>query len=320
MFKASARTMVKISVGMMGSSVASGSSSLSTPAQVSAFLDVVKKHGIKELDTARVYNKGRSEELLGEVSAFKDFDIATKAPAFMPGSLTESNILENCEKSLKALQVEKVDLYYLHGPDSKTPFGEQCRAINTLYKQGKFSRWGVSNLTPDQVQEVYDICEKEGYKPPTVYQGGYNPINRPMSENALLPLLKKLNMMFYAYSPLAGGLLAKPISQIKNPEKGSRFHAMKVFGDMYLTEGNVAALEKLQGVCDAEGVGLMEATMRWFVHHSPLGEEDGVILGASSEAQLEKSLSACEKEKLPELLVKAFEELRENAKVEMPKM
>lgn len=141
-----------------------------------------------------------------------------------------------------------------------------------------------------------------------------------MSEDALLPLLKKLNMVFYAYSPLAGGLLAKPISQIQNPEKGSRFDTMKVFGDMYLTEGNVSALGKLQGVCDAEEITLMEATMRWFVHHSPLGPEDGVILGASSEVQLEKSLSACEKPALPEKLVKAFEELRETAKVEMPKM
>lgn len=304
----------------MGSSVANGSASLSTPAQVTAFLAIAKKHGVKELDTARVYNSGRSEELLGETHAWLDFNIATKAPAFSPGSLSEKNILENCDRSLKALKMEKVDIYYLHGPDSKTPFAEQCRAMNTLAEQGKFERWGVSNLTPKQVQEVWDICSKEGYELPTVYQGGYNPLSRPNTEDALLPLLRKLGMQFYAYSPLAGGLLAKPISQIQNPEKGSRFDTMKVFGDMYLTDENVNALKNLQSACDAEGISLAEATMRWFMHHSPLGEDDAVILGASSDAQLEKTLAACGKERLPSSVLRAIEELKEKGRMNLPSM
>jgi aflatoxin B1 aldehyde reductase len=312
--------MVKISVGMMGSSVANGSASLSTPSQVSTFLAVAKKHGVKELDTARVYNSGRSEELLGETHAWLDFSIATKAPAFSPGSLSEKKILENCDKSLKALKMEKVDIYYLHGPDSKTPLGEQCRAIDTLAKQGKFEQWGVSNLTPGQVQEVYDICTKEGYELPNVYQGGYNPLSRPNTEGTLLPLLRKLGMQFYAYSPLAGGLLAKPISQIQNPEKGSRFDTMKVFGDMYLTDENVIALKRLQSACDAEQIPLAEATMRWFVHHSPLGKNDAVILGASSDAQLEKTLAACDKAPLPDKVLEAIEELKEKGRMNLPSM
>lgn len=320
MFRPTTVKMVKISVGMMGSSVASGSSSLSTPAQVTSFLNVAKKHGVRELDTARVYNSGRSEELLGEVDAFKDFDIATKAPAFAPGSLEEAKIIDNCEKSLKALKTDKVPLYYLHGPDKKTPFEEQCRAINTLYKQGKFDKWGVSNLSASQVQEVLDICEKNGYPKPKAYQGGYNPLSRPLTEDELLPLLKKNKIQFYAYSPLAGGLLAKPIAQLKSPEKGTRYDEMKFLGDIYLTKENVEALEHVQAVCDKEGIPLVEATMRWFMHHSPLGGDDFVILGASRESQLEKSLEACEKGPLPETVLKPIEELKEKAKIVMPSM
>jgi aflatoxin B1 aldehyde reductase len=314
---ATARRMVKISVGMMGSSVASGSPSLATPAQLTSFLNIVKSHGVKELDTARVYNAGRSEELLGEVAAFKDFIISTKAPAFSPGSLTESNIISNCEKSLKALQMDKVDIYYLHGPDPKTPFEEQCRAIDTLYRQGSFNRFGVSNITPDQVQEVYNICKQNSYVVPSVYQGGYNPIARNC-EDGLLPLLKQLNMTFYAYSPLAGGLLAKPLDKILNPEKGSRFNSMKIFGDIYLNEKNIAALKKVQSVCDGEGVALMEATMRWFMHHSPLGKEDAVILGASDDSQIEKSLSACKLGPLSQALLVAIEELKKTTEFKLP--
>ena len=319
-FSSTASKMVKISVGMMGSSVVGGSPSLSTPAQVSSFLAVVKAHGVKELDTALVYNGGRSEELLGEVSAFNDFKIATKAPAFALGSLSEQNILTNCGKSLKGLRMDRVDIYYLHGPDSKTPYEEQCRAINTLYKQGKFERWGVSNLTPAQVQEVYDVCSKNGYEPPKVYQGGYNPLNRALTDEPLLPLLRKLNMVFYAFSPLAGGLLAKPVSQLKNPQEGSRFAQMKVFGDMYLTDENLAALEKLQSVCDAEQMPLLDATLRWFMHHSPLGDEDGVILGAASTEQVEKTLTACEQGPLPKGVLEAIEELGQKAKINVPSM
>ncbi|KIW05170.1 uncharacterized protein PV09_03721 [Verruconis gallopava] len=318
MLKASASKMVKISVGMMGSSVAAGSPSLATPAQVSAFLDVVRSHGVRELDTARVYNDGKSEELLGEVQAHKDFLIATKAPAFTPGSLEYDNIILNCEKSLRALRVNTIDLYYLHGPDPRTGFEEQCRAINSLHEQKKIDRWGISNLTPTQVQEVYSICEKNKYPLPTAYQGGYNPINRHQSESNLLPLLKRLNMTFYAYSPLAGGLLAKPTEEIVTPKKGTRFDSMRVFGNMYLNEENIAVLRMLQNACTAAGISLLEATMRWFMHHSPLGENDVVILGASSDSQIAESLRACKKGPLPETLFVAFEEMKNKSKVGDP--
>jgi aflatoxin B1 aldehyde reductase len=102
--------MVKVIVGMMGSSVSGGSSSMATPIQVQAFLDSVKRHGIKELDTARVYAGGQSEELLGQVNAHKQFAVSTKAPAFSPGTLTEEKIFANCNASLKALKQEKLDI------------------------------------------------------------------------------------------------------------------------------------------------------------------------------------------------------------------
>jgi len=323
--------MVKVIVGMMGSSVGGGSSSMATPDQVQEFLDCVKRHGIKELDTARVYAGGKSEELLGQVNAHKQFAVSTKAPAFSPNSLTEEKIIANCKASLKALKQDKVDICrysfmkrmleessrnrqmltmkdYLHGPDRATPLEEQCRAIGKLHSEGKFERFGVSNISPAEVQSIYDICKREGYPLPSVYQGGYNPLQRA-GEPTLFPLLRKLKMNFYAYSPLAGGALAKKIDDVLNPAPGTRFDAMKVFGNMYLKQPHIDALATLKGQCDAEGIATMEATMRWFLHHSPLVENDGVILGASSTKQIDESLKACEKGPLPNGLAKAFEDL-----------
>lgn len=301
--------MVKVVVGMMGSSVATGSSSLSTAAQVSSFLRVVKSHGVRELDTARVYNGGRSEELLGEVSSAAgqnfDFAISTKAPAFAAGSLTEANIVANCARSLAALNQDKVDIYYLHGPDRTVPLAEQCRAIDALHRQGKFERFGVSNISDAEVQTIHDICVREGYVLPSVYQGGYNPIAR-QAEVTLFPLLRRLGMSFYAFSPLAGGLLAAASSRATDPPAGSRFHAMKVFRDIYLTPDILSALEAVQVRCDLERVELLDATVRWLMHHSPLGDRDAVILGASTEEQIDRSLAACEMPPLPDSLVAAW--------------
>lgn len=309
--------MVKLVVGMMGSSVAGGSTSLSEETQVRDFLSVVKSHNVKELDTARVYANGRSEELLGAVSAGNDFAISTKAPAFSPGSLNPTKIIANCDQSLSALNLPKVDIYYLHGPDRTTPLEDQCKAIATLHKQGKFSRFGISNISPAEVQSIHDICTREGFILPTVYQGAFNPLQRG-AEFALFPLLQRLGMNFYVFSPLAGGLFAKKLDEIRNPEKGSRYDAMKVFGDLYVNDDTVKALASLAGACERHGFGVLEATLRWFMHHSALGDEDAVILGASSTRQVEANLRACEKGPLSEDVVREFENMWESTKANAP--
>lgn len=116
-------------------------------------------------------------------------------------------------------------------------------------------------------------------------------------------------MSFYAFSPLAGGLLAKPVSELLTPKSGTRFEQMKVFGDIYLTPPILAALAKVQKACDDAGLTLMEATLRWFVHHSPLEQEDGFILGASSPAQIDASLTATEQGPLPLSILRSWEDL-----------
>lgn len=301
----------------MGSSVGKGAAALSTSSAVSEFLSNIKAQGVHELDTARVYVNGQSEELLGSVSAAKTFAISTKAPAFSPGSLAPEKIESNCAASLKALATDKVDIYYLHGPDRQTPLEEQCCAIGKLYKEGKFTRFGVSNISDQEVSKIYEICQREGYPLPKVYQGGYNPIGRG-PEKTLFPLLKKLGMSFYAFSPLAGGLLAKPVSELLTPKAGTRFDEMKMFGHIYLTPIILGALAKVQKVCDDEGITLMEATLRWFMHHSPLGEADGFILGASSTAQVEASLRATEQGPLPTSLVNSWEEMYKEIEHSLP--
>ena len=136
--------MVKIVVGLMRSTASALSSDISAPEQMKGLLGVLKQHNVHELDNARLYQGAKSEELLGQVGAeilaLGPFSITTKAPDFMPGTLTYDKTVNNCNGSLEALKAPSVDLYYLHGPDRETPLDESCRAIKGLFNKGKFTR------------------------------------------------------------------------------------------------------------------------------------------------------------------------------------
>ncbi|KAI9660481.1 MAG: hypothetical protein M1821_009831 [Bathelium mastoideum] len=299
--------MPKVVVGLMGGSIAKGSVSLATPSQVGDFLSVLKKHNVKELDTARVYNNGKSEQLLGSAPDKATFAIATKAPGFAPGSLAYQNVTANCNASLQALGLQKLNLYYFHGPDRKTSLEESCKAINDLHRQGKFERFGISNFNVSEVRSIHDICKKEGYVLPSVYQGCYNPLTRGMEEE-LLPTLQTYQMAFYAFSPLAGSFFSKPVAHLREPAQGSRMKEMSQFQQMYINDVSLKLLEDLTNLCEKEGISVREATLRWVMHHSALGKDDGVILGGSAE-QVEENLDACEKGPLPESVAVVYQQM-----------
>jgi aflatoxin B1 aldehyde reductase len=300
--------MVKIIAGLMGSSVASGSARLSGHDQLRTLLSTLKNRNIRELDTARVYNAGKSEEDLGTIpEAQHDFATATKAPGFSPGSLAFQMVIDNCNASLKALKQQKMDLYYFHGPDRKTPLEESLRAIDQLYREGKFARFGVSNYHITEVEEILNLCAKHGFVRPSVYQGGYNALARA-GEKELFPLLRQHSIAFYAYSPLAGGYFSRPASELRTPPSGSRMNQMSVFSAMYVNDLSLDIHEQLTKACAEEGLTLKEATLRWLMHHSILGNDDGVILGASSAEQMEENITACEGGPLPKRVADGFEQ------------
>ncbi|KAK5126772.1 hypothetical protein LTR85_009706 [Meristemomyces frigidus] len=282
---------------------------MSGPEQLRPFLAMLKEHSVRELDTARVYNGGRSEEDLGGISeAKKDFLIATKAPGFSPGSLGYQKVIDNCNASLAAMKQKKLDLYYFHGPDRQTPLEESCRAIHHLQRQGKIAAFGISNFNAQEVEEIHSICSKNGWVTPTVYQGMYNALTRT-GETTLFPVLRQLGMAFYAFSPLAGGFFSKSAEQLCAPPSGSRMDQMKHFANMYVNDVTLKMHDHLTQTCEKQGMTVQKATLRWLMHHSALGDEDGLILGGSSTEQMEENLEACEGGALPQSIVQCFEEM-----------
>lgn len=218
------------------------------------------------------------------------------------------------------MQNSQVDIFYIHAPDKDSPIEETVAGVNEAYKLGLFKRFGLSNYSAEDVQRVYDACKKNGYVLPTAYQGNYSPVTR-LQETKLFPTLRKLNMAFYAYSPMAGGFLTKTAQQIK--DGAGRFSEQALGGmyrDMYMKESFLNALAKWEVIANEEGCSRAELAYRWVAYNSPLKKShgDAIIVGASSKQQLEQTLKGLANGPLSDKACKGIDEIWESVKDEAP--
>jgi aflatoxin B1 aldehyde reductase len=220
----------------------------------------------------------------------------------------------NLMASLKALNTDKVDMWYLHGPDRTIPYEITLKAVNDLHKEGYFKALGISNYMSWEVAQIMEICRSNGYIQPTVYQGVYNAIQRTV-EPELFSCLRKYGIKFYAFSPLAGGFFTgRYTSQDDQAEAGSRFDPSRIQGEhhrnRYWNDTYFSAVKLVRNVAEAYKLTVPEVALRWISHHSCLSRKtgDAVIIGASSAKHTEQNLLDLEKGPLPDEVVKALDD------------
>jgi aryl-alcohol dehydrogenase-like predicted oxidoreductase len=159
------------------------------------------------------------------------------------GGLRPHVIREQVELSLQSLQMDSAQILYLHAPDASTDLESSLRECNELHKEGKFSELGLSNYSSWEVALAVSICEKHNWVRPTVYQGMYNAITRDV-EKELFACLRALKIRFYAYNPLAGGLLTGRYDFSKFEEvPAGRFKNSDMYLQRYWKEDYFKALE-----------------------------------------------------------------------------
>ncbi|GIZ36585.1 hypothetical protein CKM354_000005500 [Cercospora kikuchii] len=255
-------------------------------------LNVLKKNNVKIIDTARVYTD--SEKRLGEIGASKSFAIDTKSPSFVPKALSRDSLTAGIDESLSSLKTNKVEIYYLHAPDAGTSIEETVDTIQELHRQGRFERFGLSNFVLEDVRKIHAYAASTGGIIPSVYQGHYNAFARTI-EKDLFPLLRKLKMSFYAYSPLAGGFFAKDPEKLARNSEGGRFDASTLAGQMYNSLYNkpvvVEGLKQWRKLAEEVGETSESLAYRWVTFHSQLDPKkgDAVIIGARRPGQLERT-------------------------------
>ncbi|KAJ4377435.1 hypothetical protein N0V83_000260 [Neocucurbitaria cava] len=299
---------------IFGGTLFGDGSRVKSPEERAEAVDLLLAEGVTNLDTARLYPG--SEVGIGGLDKRTSFTIDTKlVGGFMPGNVGKGDVIRDAQDSLDRVKIKQFDILYIHAPDTSTPFEETLEGINEVYKKGIFKRFGLSNFSADQVQQVYDIAKAKGYPLPSVYQGNYNPVARHLETN-LFPTLRKLGISFYAYSPLAGGFLTKTAADLD--AGAGRFNEAAIGGlysKLYDKPALRAALIKWNEVAEKEGVSKAELAYRWVAYHSILeGDEDGVIFGASSLKQIEQTAKALKKGKLSEGAVKSVQEIWESVK------
>ena len=217
------------------------------------------------------------------------------------------DIRRGLTNSLKALQTEQVDIFYLHAPDRNTPFEDTLREVNKLHQEGRFSRLGLSNYM------AWEICTRNGWILPTIYQGVYHVLQRSI-EGELIPCLRRYGISLYAFQPLAGGLLTGRYKRDQTEfEEGSRFDPKHLSGTVargrYWNDAYFDALETIDTAATEYALTSAEIALRWLKYHSRLSHDlgDAIIVGASRASHLESNLRDLEKGPLPDEVVTAVE-------------
>lgn len=285
---------------------------------VNAFLQTSNR----EIDTAYVYNGGSTELILGEILPSIDsnsYAIATKVHPRITGRLDRETIMLELTESLQRMKRDRVDLLYFHFPDGKTPIDEALATYAELHEKGVVGELGLSNYPAWQVVDIAYKCDRIGCPRPTVYQGMYNALCRNV-EAELFPAIRSLGMRFYAFNPLAGGMLTGKHKHFEEAPQPGRFARLESYRKRYWKQSYFDAVDEMRSACESEGIPMAEAAYRWLCYHSMMDatKGDGILLGASRQEQMTQNMSATEKGELPHSIVNAMDAAWELAKPDSP--
>ncbi|MCL2060413.1 MAG: aldo/keto reductase [Oscillospiraceae bacterium] len=301
-------TSLKVSALSLGTMMFGGQTDVTDSL---AIMGYAFEHGVNFWDTANAYNQGESERIVGKaLGGHRDeIFVATKVCSQMGANpfdagLSRRNILAAADASLKRLNTDYIDLYYLHSPDHETEIEETLWTMNELVARGKIRYIGVSNYAAWQVSDILAVCDKRGYVAPVISQNVYNLITRG-AEAELVPCLLKHNIGMAVYNPIAGGMLAgkhKPGA----PAGDTRFAINKTYHDRYWSDENFAAIEKLIKIAGDAGLTILELALRWCVTRPSV---TSIISGVSKLSQLEQNIAVFDGPLLPDSALAACDDV-----------
>ncbi|KAH8926818.1 Aldo/keto reductase [Atractiella rhizophila] len=306
-------------------SVGQGPLAFATDVDVTrAVLALCKENNITSVDTAMGYAPGfprTSETLLGEAGVSNGFKIDTKAD---PSSHSDENIKKSLAGSLALLKIDKVRIFWLHGPNPSVPTEETLRAVDYCYRSHAFEAFGLSNHSPEEIEEYIRIADQKGWIRPTALQDCYSALYRqPEAENNLFDVARKYNMKIYAFSPTAGGIFA---GKWKSPDEipPGRFEGdhriAKLYRKLFLRQSVFDALQSLQRTLEQFDLNGIDVALRWIAFHSRLRGDfgDGVIIGASKLEHISQNATSLRRGPLPKEVVMKMDEMWESVKDDAP--
>ncbi|HHE41217.1 MAG TPA: aldo/keto reductase [Dehalococcoidia bacterium] len=265
-----------------------------------AMIHAAMDAGLNFIDTADMYVKGRSEEIVGKALQGRRDQVvlATKfgnpmGPFPNDRGASRKYVMHAIEASLRRLNTDYVDLYYLHLPDYTTPIEETLRALDDLVHQGKVRYPAVSNFRAFQISKALWTSDVNGLARFECVQPPYNLLTRDI-EYELLPLCAEEGLGVCVYNPLAGGLLTGKHDPSKPPAPGTRFSNEtmgRMYYERYWNETNFRAVEHFRAIAAQAGHDMVQMALAWILGSPNI---TSVIIGATSPKHIEKNMGAAE--------------------------
>jgi aryl-alcohol dehydrogenase-like predicted oxidoreductase len=254
--------------------------------------------GITHFDTADSYGRGASEEFLGAALGVHRDEVMIATKFSSPGGgdgpyqrgASRSWVLGACEASLRRLNTDHIDLYYLHFPDPSTPMEETLKALDDLVRQGKVRYIACSNFKGWQIADAEHLAREFRTERFIVDQGNWSLIVRDV-EKEVVPACRQFGLGFVPYFPLAAGLLTGKYrsGQPFPPEARLTRNADSPFYARLLTEGNLQKVEKLSAWAQERDRSMVELALSWLAGQPGV---TSVIVGATRPDQVSANVAA----------------------------
>ena len=290
-YKILGRTGVKVSELCYGTMAFGGDADEATSEQM---YRRIRELGINFLDTANVYSKGRSEQILGQlIKGERDELVVTSKVCGAMGDdpndrgLSRRHIMQAIEASLSRLKTDRLDFYFVHNFDEETPIEETLGALDDLVRSGKILYPAVSNWAAWQIAVALGHCAREGLARFECIQPMYNLAKRQV-EVEILPLARSEGLGVISYSPLGGGLLTGKYGVGERPE-GGRLLQQDNYIKRYANPVYYEIADRFVQYANDQGVHPATLALAWV-----MGSEDvtAPIIGGRDLDQLQPSLDA----------------------------
>jgi 1-deoxyxylulose-5-phosphate synthase len=252
--------------------------------------------GVNFFDTADAYIQGKSEEVVGKAlkKVRESVVLATKVahksgPAVTDGGLSRKHLMKGIEDSLRRLNTDYIDIYYMHFPDKETPIEETLRALDDMVHQGKVRYIACSNFHAWRLCKALWVSDQRNLARFDCIQSPYNLLTRDI-EYELVPLCASEGVGITVYNPLAAGMLTGKYDPTQPPTPGSRF-LEKGYHDRYWSQTNFKAIGDVARITKENNRSMAQFALAWILYNPVI---TAAICSATSIKQLDENLGAAE--------------------------
>ena len=259
-------------------------------------IDMCIDNGINLIDTANIYSSGRAEEIIGEVlGGRRPEGLLISSKVRMPvgdgpndEGFSKYHIIRECEKSLKRLKTDVIDIYFMHQWDGATPLEEMLEGLQLLVQQGKIRYIGCSNFSGWHIMKALGIS-REQHLPRFVTQQIHYTLESRDAEYELLPIAVDQGLGVLVWSPLAGGLLTGKYTRDKKPGGGTRISEGWDEPPVRDEERLWKIVDALLEVADHHNVSPAQVALSWILTRPGIAS---VVIGGRNIEQIKDNIGA----------------------------